>query len=465
MATRADTLSAPDIKTVYDDIRARLKYTDDSTELKTFNEARAKAMTDDQERFNILRGLVGEDNEGTLQMPADTTQAKLYKDWPIREEKLEIPTTKNVLKALGYEDQKDKDGNVKTTAQQAFIADYLKRPKRMATELENSKKGFGTYSSEILKQAFRESLADEQERQTQIAREEALNPSFSDDPRGWVASKVMDLLGSNQKAAYMRGEEPSVGDYLADYGGNALMFVPGAGYVKAAKTVGGLANKFKVGSKVLSGVNTLAGKAPRATSIAEGVVGNSVAPVGTEVLKYAGDVVDDDREAQFNPYSAALGALTNYGVNDLLLRKAGQLNKMLLDSKAGRAATQETREALKGAASDKIKAKDVLQAYVVNKLGDGKAASYAANVFRIDPNTMKAIYADRDRVENARYPKKEIDKTDLNEVDLMYLQKIIDDPDYITDSNDTDFRMWFATRGNELLRGTDYHVPTMEVKF
>jgi hypothetical protein len=462
MATPANKKLAPDVKTVYDDIRYRMNITDDSTELKAFNEARNKAMTDDQERFNILRGIVGADEEGTLQMPLDTTQAKLYNDWPVREEQLEIPTTKNVLEALGYKDIKDKKGNVTTTAQQAFIADYLNKPKRMTTELEKAKKGFGTYSGEILKRAFRESLKDEQERQTQLARDEALNPSFGDDPRGWFASKVFDLLGSNQKAAYARGEEPGVGDYLADYGGNALMLVPGAGYVKALKMAGRIP---KVGNVLTNGATWVANKVPRVASVAEGVVGNSVAPVGTEALKFAGDAVDDDRDAQYNIYNAAIGALTNYGVNDLLIRKASMLNRMLFDNKAGREATKETREALKGAASDAIKAKDVLQAYVVNKLGDGTAANYAANVLRINPDTMKDIYADSERIENARYPKKTVDTTGLNEVDLMYLQRIIDDPDYINNSNDTDFKMWFATRGNELLRGTDDHVPTMEVKY
>lgn len=452
MAAR-DTLFAPDIYNVFDKLRAE----GDEAKLSAFEAARRKAMTDDQERFEILRGLMPRDNEGTIQLPPDSVHAAPFNGWPTREEQIQIPTTAAVLGILKYSDTKDDKGNVTKTAQEKFIEDYLKKPKAMVKDLEKNK-GFGVKSADILKQAFRESLKDEEERQTQKAREEALNPSIGEEPLGWALSKGMDLFGSNSKAAYSRGETPSIGDVAADVGGNALMMVPGAGYVKLAKLG---ASKIPVATNVLSSIGS---KAPRASRVAQGVFGNSVAPVGAEALKYGGDALDADRDAQFNVYNAALGALTNFGVNDILLRKAGQFNKMMMDNQAGRAATKETREALKGTADDKIKAKDILQAFVVNKMGDGTAINYAAGRLGITPATLKSINEDKAHVEEARYPKAPL-PTDIDETDAKYIKQIVENPKKIYESNDTDFKMWFATRGNELLRGTEYHVPTWEVKF
>lgn len=454
MAAR-DTLFAPDIYNVFDQLRAE----GDEAKLAAFEAARRKAMTDDQERFEILRGLMTKDNEGTIQLPPDSVHAAPFNGWPTREEQIQIPTTAAVLGILKYSDTKDSNGNVTKTAQEKFIEDYLTKPKAMAKDLAKQNKGFGVKSADILKQAFRESLKDEEERKTQKRRLEVLSGTAEDTP--WydkIAAKLMPYFASNELEAYKRGEDPSIGDYAADLGGNALMLVPGAGYVKGAKIA---ASKLPVATKVLS---SIVSKAPRASRVAQGVFGNSVAPVGTEALKYGGDAIDSDRDAQFNVYNAALGALTNFGVNDILLRKAGQFNKMMMDNQAGRAATKETREALKGAADDKIKAKDILQAFVVNKMGDGSAINYAAGRLGITPATLKAINEDKARVEEARYPKAPL-PTDIDETDAKYIKQIIDNPKKIYESNDTDFKMWFATRGNELLRGTEYHVPTWEVKF
>ena len=463
-----DTIVPPDVNTVYQDIMKRLSYNGDSTDLKKFNAARAKAMTDDQARFEILRGLVDADREGTLQLPTDTVQAKMYSEWPTREEQIEIPTTVAVLSSLGYKDEKDKDGNV-TTAQQSFIADYLKKPKSMAKELEKKNKGFGTHSADLLRQAFRESLKDEEERQTQKDREEALNPEFGKDPIGWAQSRFMDLFMGNQKDAYMRGEDPSIGDYAADVGGNALMFVPGTGFVKTASKIPG------VGRAATRAADFAISKAPRVApkvvGIGKSVGGNAVAPFATEGLQYVGDAIDSDRDANFNSSRAILGTLTNVGVNDVLARMGGKLFKTTLDKEAASAANKELRETLKGADksnTDKVFKdainQDHLQAYVVNKLGGDKAADFGAMSLGVAPPIVKDLRDNSKDVNDARYPKAPL-PTDIDETDAKYIKQIIDNPKQIYESNDTDFKMWFATRGNELLRGTEYHVPTWEVKF
>jgi hypothetical protein len=361
-----------------------------------------------------------------------------------------------VLSSLGYKDSKDKDRKVTKTAQEKFIDDYLSKRNYLTEKLAKKVPGFGTKSADILKQAFTESVKDVADNETKKRREEVLSGTAEDTPwYDWIAAKAMPLFANRELEAYKRGEDPSIGDYASDLGGNALMMVPGSGYVKVMQ-------KVPLAAKVLSGV---ANKLPNAAKVAEGVVGNSVAPVATEGLQFAGDAIDSDRTAKYNTSAALMGALTNYGVNDLLLRKAGQLNKLLLDNEAGRKATTEARDALKGASTGNIKANDVLQAYVVNKLGDGRAAEYAATRFGIDPKTLKAVRQNIEEIDNERYPEKPVDMDGLTDVDSMYIQRIIDNPESVFDDADTDFKMWFATRGNELLRGTKYHVPTLEVKF
>lgn len=464
MAAR-DTLFAPDIYNVFDQLRRE----GDEAKLAAFEAARRKAMTDDQERFEILRGLMPRDNEGTLQLPPDSANAAPYNGWPTREEQIQFPTTAAVLGSLKYTDSKDEKGNVTKTAQAKFIEDYLKKPKALAKELEKSNKGFGVKSADILRQAFRESLKDEEERQTQQNREETLNPEFGKDPIGWAQSRFMDLFMGNQKDAYMRGEDPSIGDYAADIGGNALMFVPGTGYVKVASKIPGVG---RVATRAADFAISKAPRvAPKVVGVGKSVGGNAVAPFATEGLQYAGDAIDSDRDANFNSSRAILGTLTNVGVNDVLARMGSKLFKTTLDKEAASAANKELRETLKGASksnTDKVFKdainQDHLQAYVVNKLGGDKAADFGATSLGVAPPIVKDLRENAKEVNDARYPKAPL-PTDIDETDAKYIKQIIDNPKKIYESNDTDFKMWFATRGNELLRGTEYHVPTWEVKF
>lgn len=444
---------AEDIRSFINDYNELLRqYPDRQDEIKQIVRG---SSTDGEAQFKIRQLLQGLDNEGRA-YKADSAAAmsKALNSWPDREEKIELPTTASVLKSLGYADKKDKSGKVTKIAQEQFVEDYVKKPKTLTTDLAEKKPQFGTKSADILRQAFRESLNDVQEYKTKERREAVLNGTAEDSP--WydkVAAKLMPIFAPAERDAYLRGEDPSIGDYAADLGGNALMLVPSAKYVQLAGKIPGVA---AAGAKVAS-------KSPRAAKIISGAFGNSVAPAGTEALQFAGDAVDSDREAKYNSSRAVLGALTNYGVNDILLRNAAALNRVLLDKDAGRAATTEAREALKGASS-KITPKDWVQAYVVNKLGDAKAADYAAAKFGIGDGTIKALRANQQEVDDARYAEPELDAENLTAQDQKYIMMILEDPDIITESKDTGFRMWFATRGNELLRDTPHHVPTMEVK-
>ena len=437
----------------------------DSLRLAQFNEARNKAMTDDQSRYEILRRFLPQDEEGTIVMPIDTTVAKQFEGWPRREEEIKIPSAQTVLKGLGYEDRKDKKGKVTKSAQEIFVDDYLKRPKYLTEKLSKDK-AFGTKSADILKTLFRESVYDIADKETQKRREEVISGTAEDTPwYDWLAAKAMPIFTPREQEAYLRGEDPSLGDYAADIGGNALMMVPAAKYAQVATKIPGVV---KAGKFLASKGN--AGE--RAAKVISSVFGNSAAPVATETLQYVGDAIDPNAEAEFNTSRAALGALTNIGVNDVLIPKAAALNKMLLDNQASRQATKEAREALRGAVTGKVPTIDP-QAYLVNKLGNSRAADYAATKFGIGKETMDALRQNEKDIDDIRYGKDVREANALNalmesnieELDKKYIQKIIDNPDELLYSDDTGFKMWLITRGNDLLRGTKYHRPTWEVTY
>lgn len=445
-----------------DQFRKALVADNDSVRLAAFNAARQKAMTDDQARFEILRSILPEDNEGTIKMPIDTTVANQFKGWPRREEEIKIPSAASVLKTLGYADTKDKKGNVTKLAAEKFVEDYPKKRKYITEKLEEKDKSIGKKADDILKQVFRESVYDIADKQTAERREAVISSTAEDSP--WydkLASKAMTIFTPREKDAYMRGEDPTVGDYVADIGGNALMVVPGAKYAQLASKVPGVV---KAGQAVAS-------KLPRATKVISSVFGNSVAPVGTEVLQYAGDAVDPDAEAELNTSRAVLGALTNIGVNDILIPKGAALNRMLLDREAGRAATRELNQSLRGA-NPAPKWIDP-QAYVVNKLGNVQASDYAANKFGIGKETMEALRQNEKDIDDVRYrkPEKEAAAAQAvldaaqDEVDKKYLQMVIDNPEILKTSTDTGFKMWLVTRGNDLLRGTSYHRPAWDISW
>ena len=455
---------AEDIRSFINDYNELLRLHPESQE--DIKQIVRESSTDGEAQYKIRQLLQGLDDEGRAPK-ADSTYAmsKALNSWPDRAEKIELPTTATVLKSLGYADDKDKDGNVTKTAQEQFVEDYLKRPKTMRDDLAAKHPQFGTKSADILQQVFRSSLKDIEVAATQKRREEVINGTAEDSP--WydkLAGKVLlPLFGDRQREAYLRGEDPSLGDYAADVGGNMMMLVPSAKYVQLAGKVPGVAKAGQLASTKLS---------PVASKLGASLFGNTVAPVGSEVMQYAGDQFHDNevnaRDPQFNSSRAILGSLANFGVNDILLRGAGKAGRVLFDTETAGQIKKQAREALKGASND-ISAKDYAQAYVVNKLGGKKAADYAAASLHMDPKLLKDLRLNAQEVDDARYYDAEEERNRILEAaqsaqDEKYLKMILDDPEIINKSNDTSFKMWFVTRGNDLLRGTTVHVPTLEVK-
>lgn len=458
---------AEDIRSFINDYNELLRqYPDRQDEIKQIVQG---SSTDGEAQYKIRQLLQGLDNEGRAYKSDSTTaMSKALNSWPDREEKIELPTAAAVIKDLGYADDKDKKGNVTKTAQEKFVEDYLKRPKTMRDELAEKKPQFGTKSADILKQVFTASVYDIADKETKKRREEVINGTAEDSP--WydkLAGKVLlPLFGDRQREAYLRGEDPSLGDYAADVGGNLMMLVPSAKYVQLAGKVPGVAKAGQLASTKIS---------PVASKLGASLFGNTVAPVGSEVLQYAGDQFHDNevnrRDPQFNSSRAVLGSLANFGVNDIILRGAGKAGRVLFDTETSGQIKKQAREALKGASND-VTAKDYAQAYVVNKMGGKKAADYAAASLQIDPQLLKDLRQNADDVDAARYFDQEAENAKLNMMleeaqsnqDRKYLEMIQKDPNVIKNSTDTGFRMWFVTRGNDLLRGTSLHVPTLEVK-
>lgn len=103
---------------------------------------------------------------------------------------------------------------------------------------------------------------------------------------------------------------------------------------------------------------------------------------------------------------------------------------------------------------------------VVNKYGSQKDANLASSMLGLGKmddlvkNQEERELKNKRAVENRNI----MDRDDLDETDRKYLQQVIDNPDMMKFSNDTGFKLWLMTRGNDLLRGTSYHRPTWEVE-
>lgn len=106
------------------------------------------------------------------------------------------------------------------------------------------------------------------------------------------------------------------------------------------------------------------------------------------------------------------------------------------------------------------------RAEAVNKYGSQKDANLASSMLGLGKmddlvkNQEERELKNKRAVENRNI----MGRTDLDETDRKYLQQVIDNPDMMKFSNDTGFKLWLMTRGNDLLRGTTYHRPTWEVE-
>lgn len=108
-----------------------------------------------------------------------------------------------------------------------------------------------------------------------------------------------------------------------------------------------------------------------------------------------------------------------------------------------------------------------LRSLVTNKYGsqsDANIFSYMMGSKGLTEDLIKdqaeRELKNRRAVEN----KKLMENKELTDTDRKYMKMVIDNPYVLQSSNDTGFRMWLITRGQDLLRGTSYFRPAWEVE-
>lgn len=103
---------------------------------------------------------------------------------------------------------------------------------------------------------------------------------------------------------------------------------------------------------------------------------------------------------------------------------------------------------------------------VVNKYGSQKDANLASSMLglgKLDDlmeNQAERELNNRRAVENENLRARQ----DLDDTDRKYIEQVIKNPKMLQFSNDTGFKLWLVTRGNDILRGTSYHRPTWDTE-
>lgn len=107
-----------------------------------------------------------------------------------------------------------------------------------------------------------------------------------------------------------------------------------------------------------------------------------------------------------------------------------------------------------------------LRSEAVNKYGSQKEANLASSMLglgKLDDlmeNQAERELNNRRAVENENLRARQ----DLDETDRKYIEQVIKNPKMVQFSNDTGFKLWLVTRGNDLLRGTSYFRPSWDVE-
>lgn len=113
-----------------------------------------------------------------------------------------------------------------------------------------------------------------------------------------------------------------------------------------------------------------------------------------------------------------------------------------------------------------VSADGSLRSLVTNKYGtqsDANLFSTMAGLGRTDElakDQAERELKNRRAVENVKL----MENKELTDTDRKYMKMVIDNPYILQSSNDTGFRMWLITRGQDLLRGTSYFRPAWEVE-
>lgn len=114
-----------------------------------------------------------------------------------------------------------------------------------------------------------------------------------------------------------------------------------------------------------------------------------------------------------------------------------------------------------------------MKAWGVNRYGNDKDADIVSTRLGLGTTLTGDLktrqeerqLADRRRAENANLRSVDtLNGEPLTETDRKYIEGIIQNPGMLKFSNDTGFKLWLVTRGNDLLRGTSYFRPSWDVE-
>jgi hypothetical protein len=435
-----------------------------------------------------------------------------------------IPTLSEIIKAAGIKDDA-KGSKGERSALDKFLEDFTDPEKRekMRSNIESDEK-LGELGWETAKDLWKQATLDKMNSEISEGYEKTLKegsstariPLVGDVEMGDLG-KALSIAGTyaqkfftpRRYEAFARGEDPTWKDNIGDLAESGLMMVPATKYAKAFSKILGPARK------ILE------------NKVASNVVGNSLAPILSEAMD---DVMrdEDDPNTERQDFSigdAAMGALTNLGVNQGLARilgASGRIGTGELTSGSGggmrRAAIKMIENMGKSRnerglgsalpefvqnAMDKLpnnrvssiiggglkgldKSLDILgmgaPTLLVNRYGTDKDAKIGAALFNmvgasgIDP--VKAIEEIRDDkrtdMRNRKAAKemegilKASDVLGLDSRDIGYIKAVQEDPSILTrgiaGKEGDDFKIWLLEKGHRLLRGTSAHRPLWDVE-
>lgn len=421
-----------------------------------------------------------------------------------------IPTLSAIIEAAGLKDDK-KETKGARTALEKFLEDFTdpkKREKMRSNIVKNE--ALGELGWNTAKDLWKQATLDRMNADIDKNRDDYLRGKGEGQGVGdWLGGIAMKFFTPRRYEAFARGEDPTWKDNMGDAIESGLMMVPATKYAKAFSKILGPARK------ILE------------NKVASNVVGNSLAPILSEAMD---DVMrdEDDPNTERQDFSigdAAMGALTNLGVNQGLARilgASGRIGTGELTSGSGggmrRAAIKMIENMGKSRnerglgsalpefvqnAMDKLpnnrvssiiggglkgldKSLDILgmgaPTLLVNRYGTDKDAKIGAALFNmvgasgIDP--VKAIEEIRDDertdMRNRKTAKelegilKASDVLGLDSRDIGYIKAVQEDPSILTrgiaGKEGDDFKIWLLEKGHRLLRGTSAHRPLWDVE-
>ena len=200
-----------------------------------------------------------------------------------------IPTMDVVFTKLGIKDTKDKK------AYEHFMEDFPKKANKYKSKLLNDR-NWGERGWETVRDLWRQAVPQYEQEKAQKARAKEV---------GFIEK----VLFPRSTERYISGQEIQDKDVALDVGENAIMAIPGTGWVGAAGKIP------RVGGVIARG----ASRFPNASRI----LGNAFAPV---ISEFADDLAYDpgegmDDRADFSVADAALGTAINNAADYAVMRQ------------------------------------------------------------------------------------------------------------------------------------------------